>query len=175
MAIGDYLSGAAQTGSAMDPMCGGFELTKKQRFYGFGICFVLGFVISLLSTLLLTVGSIAGFAVFYTCGNIISLLSTGFLIGFKSQFKKMLDASRLTASIVFLVSMVATLVVAFTRGPQCGPQCYTGTDIGNWQLKSVLLTLICCFIQFLALFWYSLSYIPFARDLFKNMCGGFFK
>ncbi|TPX55156.1 hypothetical protein PhCBS80983_g05548 [Powellomyces hirtus] len=156
MAIGDYLSGAAQTGSAMDPMCGGFELTKKQRFYGFGICFVLGFVISLLSTLLLTVGSIAGFAVFYTCGNIISLLSTGFLIGFKSQFKKMLDASRLTASIVFLVSMVATLVVAFT-------------------LKSVLLTLICCFIQFLALFWYSLSYIPFARDLFKNMCGGFFK
>ncbi|KAJ3173856.1 hypothetical protein HDU87_007359 [Geranomyces variabilis] len=156
MAIGDYLSGAAATGSGMDPMCGGFEMSKKTRLYGFGICFVLGFAISLISTLLLTVGSVAGFAVFYTVGNVVSLCSSGFLISFKSQFKKMMDASRLTASLIFITAMVVTLVVAFT-------------------LKNVLLTLICCLIQFLALFWYSLSYIPFARDLFKSACGGFFK
>ncbi|KND03455.1 uncharacterized protein SPPG_00938 [Spizellomyces punctatus DAOM BR117] len=153
MAITDYMSSTAQQGSTMDPMCGGMELTRTQRFYGFGICFTLGFVISLLSSILLTFGAIAGFAVLYTTGNIISLVSTGFLVGFKTQFKKMFDATRLTASIIFLVTMVTTLVVAFT-------------------LENVLLTLLCCFIQFLALFWYSLSYIPFARDLAKKMCGG---
>ncbi|KAI8816081.1 Got1/Sft2-like family-domain-containing protein [Fimicolochytrium jonesii] len=156
MAIGDYLSGAAATGSSMDPMCGGFELSRTQRFYGFGICFGLGFLISALSTLLLWTGNIGGFAVLYTAGNVVSLAGTGFLIGFKSQIKKMFDASRLTASIIFLLSMIATLVVAFT-------------------LKNVLVTIIFCFIQFLALLWYSLSYIPFARDLARNIFGGLLK
>ncbi|KAI9103763.1 hypothetical protein DFS34DRAFT_297777 [Phlyctochytrium arcticum] len=87
MAITDYLSQTAQQGSGMDPMCGGFELTRTQRFYGFGICFVLGFAISLLSTILLALGAVAGFAVLYTAGNLVSLAATGFLIGFKSQLK----------------------------------------------------------------------------------------
>ncbi|KAJ3037956.1 hypothetical protein HDV00_001159 [Rhizophlyctis rosea] len=87
MALTDYLGGAAQDGSNLERMCGGFNLTRMQRFYGFGICFVAGFVVSILSTILLSVGSITGFAVLYTLGNVISLVSTGFLVGFITQFK----------------------------------------------------------------------------------------
>ncbi|KAJ3411809.1 hypothetical protein HDV05_001708 [Chytridiales sp. JEL 0842] len=162
MAITDYFSGGSN--DLEDDMCGGFQLTRTQRFYGFGICFVAGFVTSILkliivyhqSTLLLATGQIAGFAVLYTIGNIISLLSTGFLIGFFKQFKKMFDSTRLAASLIFLVTMVLTLVVALV-------------------VKSFILTIICCIVQFLALFWYSASYIPFMRDIIKNCFGGLFK
>ncbi|KAI9103762.1 hypothetical protein DFS34DRAFT_605741 [Phlyctochytrium arcticum] len=65
----------------------------------------------------------------------------------------MFDATRLTASIVFLAAMILTLVVAFT-------------------IRSIPLVLICCLVQFLALMWYSLSYVPFARDLAKRFCSG---
>jgi hypothetical protein len=37
---------------AMHQMMGGLTLTKKQRLYGFGICFVLGFLLSILVMLL---------------------------------------------------------------------------------------------------------------------------
>ncbi|KAI8618936.1 vesicle transport protein, partial [Chytriomyces sp. MP71] len=93
------------------------------------------------------------FAVMYTFGNVVSVLSTGFLIGFLSQLKKMFDPSRLVAALIFIGSMIATLVVAFT-------------------IHSFILTLICCIVQWLALFWYSASYIPFARDLIKKCLGG---
>jgi hypothetical protein len=58
-----------------------------QRFYGFGICFTVGFLISFCSTFLLFGGNVTGFAVLYTIGNIVSLVATGFLTGFFSQFK----------------------------------------------------------------------------------------
>jgi len=34
----------------------------------------------------------------------------------------------------------------------------------------VMWLLISIFFQFLALVWYNLSYIPFAREIMKNMC-----
>ncbi|KAJ3264001.1 hypothetical protein HDU77_009520 [Chytriomyces hyalinus] len=153
MPITDYLPGANRDPSGLDEMCGGFKLTATQRFYGFGICFGVGFLLSILSTLLLTTGNLTGFAVLYTFGNVTSVVSTGFLIGFASQLKKMFDSSRFAAALIFIGSMVATLVVAFT-------------------LKSFILTLICCIVQWLALFWYSASYIPFARDMIKKCVGG---
>lgn len=72
-------------------MCGGFQLTRMQRFYAFGICFGVGTVLSFCSTFLLLTGNQAGFAVLYTIGNIIALIATGFLIGFIAQFKVILN------------------------------------------------------------------------------------
>lgn len=117
MAITDFAtsgSGGILAGNDMDKMCGGLELTRKQRFIGFGCCFVGGIIISFLSTILLATGSVSAFAVLYTVGNVISLAGTGFLVGFITQFKKMFDPIRLVASLIFLGSMVATLIVAFT-------------------------------------------------------------
>ncbi|KAH7036060.1 Got1/Sft2-like family-domain-containing protein [Linnemannia elongata] len=129
-----------------------FTLNRTQRLYGFGICFILGFVISILSTLALATAQLALFAVFFTLGNIISLLSTTFLIGPGKQIKTMFAPVRMVASIVFLAMIVATLIVAFT-------------------IKATLLCLILCIIQFLALFWYSASYIPYGRAAIKKVVG----
>ncbi|KAF9900314.1 hypothetical protein EC991_007635 [Linnemannia zychae] len=130
-----------------------FTLNRTQRLYGFGICFVVGFLISILSTLALTTGLLATFAVFFTLGNVISLLSTTFLIGPGKQIKTMFAPVRMVASIVFLALIVVTLVVAFT-------------------IQSSLLCLILCIVQFIALFWYSASYIPYGRAAIKKVVGG---
>ncbi|KAG9295243.1 hypothetical protein G9A89_000066 [Geosiphon pyriformis] len=126
-----------------------FKLTRTQRLYGFGICFVSGFLISILSTLTLISGNIVGFAILYTIGNVVSLLSTGFLVGFTKQIKTMFAPVRWVASAVFLGSMVTTLIVAFL-------------------LEIFILCLILCVVQFLALFWYSASYIPYGRTIIKK-------
>ncbi|KAF9932239.1 hypothetical protein FBU30_008661 [Linnemannia zychae] len=130
-----------------------FTLNRTQRLYGFGICFVVGFLISILSTLSLITGQTALFAVFFTLGNIISLLSTTFLIGPGKQIRTMFAPVRMVASIVFLAMMAATFVIAFT-------------------VESSILCLILCIIQFLALFWYSASYIPYGRAAIKKVVGG---
>ncbi|KAG0294351.1 hypothetical protein BGZ96_001346 [Linnemannia gamsii] len=129
-----------------------FTLNRTQRLYGFGICFVVGFLISVLSTLSLVTGMLGVFAVFFTLGNIISLLSTTFLIGPGKQIKTMFAPVRMVASIVFLALIVITLIVAFT-------------------LKNAILCLILCIIQSLALFWYSASYIPYGRAAIKKVVG----
>ncbi|ORZ40804.1 vesicle transport protein SFT2B [Catenaria anguillulae PL171] len=146
------MEAGGQNDSIMDDACGACNLTRKQRLIGFGCCFVAGFVISALSFLYFATSRITGFAIFYTFGNIVSLLSTSFLTGFKSQMKGMFDEKRKLASIVYLASMAATLTVALVLG-------------------SAPLCLVFCFIQFLALFWYSLSYIPFGRDIVKKAVG----
>ncbi|KAG0294538.1 hypothetical protein BGZ98_001725 [Dissophora globulifera] len=128
------------------------QLDRTQRLYGFGICFVVGFLISILSTLALTTGLLALFAVLFSIGNILSLLSTTFLIGPGKQLRTMFAPVRMVASIVFLGLLVTTLVVAFT-------------------IQSSILCLILCIVQFLALFWYSASYIPYGRTAIKKVVG----
>ncbi|KAF9955898.1 hypothetical protein BGZ72_003280 [Mortierella alpina] len=130
-----------------------FTLNRTQRLYGFGICFVVGFLITILSTLSIATGQLALFAVFFTLGNVISLMSTTFLIGPTKQIKTMFAPVRMVASIVFLAMIAATLVVAFA-------------------LESSLLCIIFCIIQSLALFWYSASYIPYGRAAIKKVVGG---
>ncbi|KAL3899801.1 MAG: hypothetical protein SGCHY_001793 [Lobulomycetales sp.] len=156
MAITDFAtsaSGAVLAGNDMEKMTCGLKLSRKQRFIGFGCCFFGGILLSFLSTLLLTTGMLTAFAVLYTVGNLVSLAGTGFLVGFSTQLKKMFDPVRLIATLIFIGSMIATLIVAFT--------------LDNGQI----LVLILCLVQFIALFWYSASYIPFGRDMIKRACG----
>ncbi|KAI8897955.1 Got1/Sft2-like family-domain-containing protein [Globomyces pollinis-pini] len=139
-------------GNEMDQMCGGFKLSRTERFYAFGCCFLSGFVLSFLSTFSLGTGNIGMFATLYSIGNIVSLLATGFLIGFMKQFSKMFDPTRRTAAVVFWGLLILTFVSAFS-------------------LKITIITLVVCIGQYVALLWYSLSYIPFARDGVKAMVG----
>jgi hypothetical protein len=113
------------------------------------VCYIAGFLISVLSSLLFATGNIAGFAVIYTIGNLVSLSATGFLIGFVTQFKKMFDSVRIASTLIFLVAMGCTL----------------GFALG---LRNIPLTIISCIIQYCALLWYSISYIPFAQDAVKS-------
>ncbi|XP_078471695.1 vesicle transport protein SFT2B-like isoform X1 [Lampetra planeri] len=89
------------------------------------------------------------FAVFYTLGNICALCSTCFLMGPLKQLKRMFNPARAIATSVMLCCLVCTLCSAFW-----------------WKNKP--LALLFCILQFLSLTWYSLSYIPYARDMVKK-------
>ncbi|XP_057262915.1 vesicle transport protein SFT2A isoform X2 [Pezoporus wallicus] len=120
-------------------------LSTGTRIRWFAICFVAGVVCSFLGTALLWLPQgIKLFAVFYTLGNIAALASTCFLMGPLKQLKAMFEPKRLVATVVMLLCLILTLCAVF------------------WGKKG--LAMLFCILQFLAMTWYSLSYIPFARD-----------
>lgn len=125
-------------------------LSWSTRIRGFIICFVLGFVFSLLGSFFLFLkNGMVLFGVFYTLGNVTALSSTCFLMGPLNQVKKMFAQTRIIATILVLSLIVLTLCAAFW-----------------WKIKG--LVIVFCILQFLAMTWYSLSYIPFARDAVKK-------
>ncbi|XP_033054505.1 vesicle transport protein SFT2B isoform X4 [Trachypithecus francoisi] len=125
------------------------SLSWGTRIKGFIACFAIGILCSVLGTLLLWVPrkGLHLFAVFYTFGNIASIGSTIFLMGPVKQLKRMFEPTRLIATIMVLLCFALTLCSAFW-----------------WHNKG--LALIFCILQSLALTWYSLSFIPFARRMF---------
>ncbi|XP_076336723.1 vesicle transport protein SFT2A-like [Tachypleus tridentatus] len=128
------------------------SLSWSTRIRGFIICFVLGFIFSILgSACLLLRNGLILFGIFYTIGNITALASTCFLMGPVNQLKKMFASTRIIATIIVLVSLVLTLCAAF------------------WW-KNNGLTILFCIIQFAAMTWYSISYIPYARDAVRKCC-----
>lgn len=99
------------------------------------------------------------FAVLYTFGNIVALAGTFFVCGPQTQIRKMSKKGRAVASAVFLTSMILTLVVAFSPA---------------FKLKA-LVVLLLVLIQWCAMVWYVLSYIPFARQAAKGCFGRCFR
>jgi hypothetical protein len=125
-------------------------LSWSTRIQGFAICFILGFVFSIIGSALIALPKgLLLFALFYTVGNLTSMASTMFLMGPFRQIKKMFNETRILATIGVFVFMVLTLMSAL------------------WW-KRALLSVIFCILQFLAFTWYSLSYIPYARDLVRK-------
>lgn len=112
----------------------------------------IGFVMSLLGTILLFVGSLGSFAVLYAIGTIISLIGTGFLLGFGSQLKSMFKPVRVVATIVFLGSIGLIFVSAFV-------------------IKSDIVCIVFVIVEYLAYTWYTLSYIPYARAAVLRVFG----
>ncbi|KAJ1964262.1 hypothetical protein GGI12_001531 [Dipsacomyces acuminosporus] len=147
-----------QAGSRLgieDPMNddpGLFHLSRSERYMAFGACFVIGFVLSILGTVLIFTGRMTAFAVCYSMGNLVSLFGMGFLIGFKRQLKMATAPVRLTAFLIYLALLIMTFVFAFAVG-------------------IAILCLILAICQFCALAWYAASYVPFGRKMIKNMCG----
>merc|ERR1740123_1258645 len=88
----------------------------------------------------------AKFAVLYTFGNVIAIASTCFLWGPCAQLKSMFKSHRLIATSIYLCSMIATLYCAFTH-------------------QKTILVIFCIIVQFAALLWYCLSFIPYARQM----------
>ena len=137
------------------------SLTVKQRFYGFISCFLFGTFCSILSIggILMAFLKPTKFAILYSLGNLSSIGSTLFLIGPKSQCKRMFKQTRFVATCLFLLSLIGTIVFVFV---------VYDSDNKIWWHKLVLLLLI--FLQFCTLIWYTLSYIPFGRKICKKIC-----
>lgn len=137
-------------------------MTYQQRIGGCLMFMVLGFLISMGSTMRiisLIEGNPVPFATMYTTGNIISICATCFLYGPWTQAKKMFAPTRAIATLIYLFFMCVTLFLAFYSG--------------HISFR-VLLLVLCIICQFLALCWYTISFIPFARDIvmscFRETC-----
>ena len=136
------------------------SMTWSQRIWGCMICMICGFFISMGSMFNFTkllAGNPIPFACQYTAGNILSLSSTCFLYGPLAQAKSMFATTRLVTTIIYFTMMGATLFLAFFPDEIPG---------------RVFLLIAAIFLQSLALLWYTLSFIPFARDLAKNCIVG---
>lgn len=128
----------------------------QQRMYGFGICFSAGILLSLASMFSFTkllLGYPRDFAIKYTIGNILAICSTGFLMGPARQLRNMTAAKRWVAALIYLFAMVMTLVSAF-------------------KIQIAMVTVLFIVIQFCAMVWYCLSYIPFGRQMLAKCCKG---
>ena len=142
------------SGVASNPSCCP-DLSLKTRILGFILSFIIGIfmMISSISQLLtLALGGQRYFAIWYTCGNAVCLSSTFFLMGPKKQCENMMKPQRKLTSMVLFLSMGACLIVAFTS-------------------ISKLIIMVAIVVQFMALIWYVLSYIPGAQ----KMCSGCIK
>eukprot|EP00755_Sulcionema_specki_P017603 Sspe_Gene.64787::Locus_38382_Transcript_1_1_Confidence_1.000_Length_596::g.64787::m.64787 len=132
------------------------SLTWKQRAIGFGSCLVVGFLLSILSWVSIVNRNFGQFGLFCSFANIISVAGSCFLVGPLKQVKRMFEEKRLEATVIFVVSMIWTIIAAL------------------W-LEEVAIVILMCIVQYLAMIWYGLSYIPFARDVVKKCFGGLFK
>ncbi|KAF5192231.1 Vesicle transport protein [Thalictrum thalictroides] len=134
--------------SFMDDFNRNCTLSRQQRLYGFATCLVAGLACTLLSMLVFF--NPIKFGITFTFGNLLSLGSTAFLIGPKRQVTMMLDPVRIYATAIYLASIIIALFCAL-------------------YVHNKLLTLLAIMLEFGALVWYSLSYIPFARTMVSKM------
>ncbi|KAI5591945.1 hypothetical protein POPTR_004G135000v4 [Populus trichocarpa] len=152
MEVEDEEEGVATVESSsftfMDDFNRDCTLSTKQRFYGFAICFSTGLACVLLSMLVFF--NPVKFGITFTFGNLLSLGSTAFLIGPKRQVSMMLDPVRIYATALYLASIIIALLCAL-------------------YVHNKLLTLLAIILEFGALIWYSLSYIPFARAMVSKI------
>jgi len=130
-------------------------LSWGTRVKGFAACFIIGILLSVLGSICLFFGpkGLISFSIFYTLGNVVALCSTCFLMGPINQCKKMFSSTRVVATVLMVICLVLTMLSAFL-----------------WKKSG--LALIFCVLQFLAMTWYSLSYIPYARNLVKTTVSG---
>lgn len=159
-------------------------MTLQQRITGCLVCLLVGFLISMGSTfrlIRLVEGDPMPFATMYTIGNVLGLCSTCFLYGPVSQIKQMFAPTRycvslnapLTAlylygcysTVSFMCRLVATGIYLFFMGLTMFLAFYP-REIP----VRVMWLVFAIFGQFLALTWYTLSYIPFARQIMINIC-----
>ncbi|XBH62752.1 hypothetical protein VPH35_116894 [Triticum aestivum] len=123
------------------------------RLYGFAICLAAGLTCTFLSMIVFF--NPVKFGVTFTLGNAMALGSTAFLIGPKRQFDMMLDPVRIYATAIYIASIIISLFCALL-------------------VHSKLLTLLAIVLEFGALIWYSLSYIPFARSVVSKVMASCF-
>ena len=89
------------------------ELSLKERIVGWLVCCVIGWVLSFMASVSLVASDdIAAFAVMYSLGQILNIVGSMVLASPKSQWKAMTSKSRRFTSLIYILSIIATVVVA---------------------------------------------------------------
>mmetsp|Transcript_18242 Transcript_18242/g.20624 ORF Transcript_18242/g.20624 Transcript_18242/m.20624 type:complete len:321 (+) Transcript_18242:121-1083(+) len=130
--------------------CG--QMSLKTRVQGFIICYSLGSLLLFMSSL--SVGLVfirpSKFAMPYTVGSVLSLASSLFFVGPKRFVRTMFDPTRRRSSIVYIFSLIGTLVTVLF-------------------LHSGILTLLLLMVQISSYLWLIASYIPYGRTMLLKL------
>uniref|UniRef100_A0A7S2VC27 Vesicle transport protein n=1 Tax=Entomoneis paludosa TaxID=265537 RepID=A0A7S2VC27_9STRA len=136
------------------------DLSFRERMLGFGTCMIAGYMLSFGSFWRirdLIMGDPYPLVLHTTVGNILSFAGSFFLVGPKAQWNRLWDEKRKMASQVYLTSLALIFAIIFIHPP--GPE----------GLYLFLLLIV----QYGALTWYCLSYIPFGQETVKSYVGRF--
>ena len=137
------------------------KMPLRQRIYGWGICFCLGFLISLASSGMIKTmvkGEYVKFGALYSTGTILTLASSFFLWGPTAQCKNMFDPTRRLVTVIYL-SLIGAVIGATILAAK------------NPDFKgSAFIIMALIFAQYLAAFWYGLSFVPMGRKIFCKCC-----
>lgn len=122
----------------------------EQRVMGYGVCWILSLLCGLLGSIALWVGGEAGsFALVYGIGELFLLAGTMFLASPQKQCQRMFKSwDHITASCIWLASIVVIFIVAFT----------VANDDDNPGI--IVLIMILVLVEKAAYIWYCLAFWP---------------
>ena len=130
-------------------------MTFKQRLTALIACCVLGYLLEICGSLTLiggpTAENIRKFCLLYVSGNLIAIMATCFWVGPKYMCKKMMKKSRRCATIFYLVTLVAVVVLALLK-------------------VALIFVLLMLSVELCAAIWYSASYLPKGRWCIVQCC-----
>jgi len=127
-------------------------LSWRERCIGCATCVIAGYLLGLgsfwrLKELLQ--GNPIPFTINATMGNIIALAGSFFFSGPVAQVQKMFRPARRNATLCYLGSLGLTLLIALW---------------GHWLPLQGLILLLLMGLQYMAIAWYTLSYVPYGQE-----------
>lgn len=137
-----------QTGEESGSLCPSLPL--KQRLIGFGACFCLGLIFGFFSWVSIVFMNYETFALMFTLANVSTICGSFFLAGPVRQAKMMFTENRWIATLIYILSLIATILVVIF-------------------IPNVFLVVLCSMVQFTAMWWYFLSYIPGAHSFLQGV------
>lgn len=134
-----------------------FDLSLFQRVTLFAITFAAGVVLLAVSVSFLPLILVVPhkFVASFTMGNVLAIGSSWILVGPRAQIRAMFHPVRAVAAGAYLASLVFAVFAAFFGG--------------RFRYILVLVALV---VEVAALLWFSLSFIPYSRQIIASIVGG---
>jgi len=148
---------AEQVREGYDAACPG--LSYRTRALGFCACLAASFLFALLASLnikKILKGDPAPFALWDTLTNVVGIAGTFFLSGPTTQCNRMFAGQRLVSTLVYLGALAGTLFFCLAPFVPAEPRVYC-----------IFLMIV---VSWLALLWYTLSYVPWAQHYVCAAC-----
>ena len=131
-------------------------LSLNERMAAFVFFNVLGYILQIGSFARFMTSIIkrdpTHFALVYSFGNVLAIVGTLFLVGLKEQIRLASQKTRRTISLIYFGSLFLSIIFALTINNAFGK----------------ILTAISVAVQMISYWWYTFSYIPFARSLLRG-------
>lgn len=123
------------------------ELSRWDRLMLFAVSMACSLSCYVVSFMLLPVLSLKPrkFALLWSLGSILFLFSFGILQGFHQYLRHLFSIERMWFTVSFSLSIVFSLVASVV-------------------LKSTILAIVSCVVQFVSMVWYTVSYFPMGRQ-----------